>query len=190
MPAGKLVKKGSAANNSVYQMSKTDKGIKYMMGAATPQIGNPGLHRESNAQERENLLNEMPGSFEAQTGLYKDRMNGKLPQNPMLMQYGMDENAVKQVGKHIAVPQMEGLKKKVAAGPIGDKISNAFRKLFGKKDGISSDPYVAEEQLYGKSSPRPRAYIPLEEERGYPPKVKKEIDINPLAGTGKKNKND
>ena len=46
------------------------------------------------------------GAKQMKTGLYQDRMDGKLPQNPMLMQYGMSDKAVKQVGKHIAMPQV------------------------------------------------------------------------------------
>ena len=191
MPAGKLVKKGSAAN-SVYQMGP---GLKMDHGAK--QIGNPGLHKkygmhqESAKQERDNLLEDMPvdnraGTKQMKTGIYQDRMNGKLPENPALKQYGMDKDAVKQVGKHMAVPQMEGLKKKVAANPI-DKIKNFIGRLGkGGKGKIPSNPYDAEQMLYGKSSPKPRAYLSLEEEKGYPLSPKKEIDINPIAETKKK----
>lgn len=76
---GPKQKYGLKMDHGAKQMSKTDKGINYMMGAATPQ---------------------------KKTGLYQDRMDGKLPQNPMLMQYGMSDKAVKQVGKHIAIPQV------------------------------------------------------------------------------------
>ena len=79
------------------QMSKTDKGINYMMGAATKQYGG----------KMEGAMKKgCYGAKQMKTGLYQDRMDGKLPQNPMLMQYGMSEKAVKQVGKHIAMPQV------------------------------------------------------------------------------------
>jgi len=90
----------------VNQMSKTDKGINYMMGAATKQYGG----------KMEGAMKKgCYGAKQMKTGLYQDRMDGKLPQNPMLMQYGMSDKAVKQVGKHMAMPQMDGDDKKIKA---------------------------------------------------------------------------
>lgn len=105
---GPKQKYGLKMDHGAKQMSKTDKGINYMMGAATPQ---------------------------KKTGLYQDRMDGKLPQNPMLMQYGMSEKAVKQVGKHIAMPQIaeEGEPLKPASS-VGSP-SEAARK--SKADALS-----------------------------------------------------
>jgi hypothetical protein len=73
-----------------------------MMGAATKQMGNPGLHKKNCGY----------GAKQMKTGLYQDRVDGKLPENPALKQYGMDKNAAKQVGKHMAMPQMDGDDKK------------------------------------------------------------------------------
>jgi hypothetical protein len=191
MPAGKLVKKGSAAN-SVYQMGP---GLKMDHGAK--QIGNPGLHKkygmhqESAKTQRADDLKYMPvddraGTKQMKTGIYQDRMNGKLPENPALKQYGMDKDAVKQVGKHMAAPQMEGLKKKAAAGPIGDKIISAFRNLFNKKDGIPSNPYDAEEKLYGTRGTGADAFVTLDEEKrggkGMRRRSGQRIDVKPIAG--------
>lgn len=195
MPAGKLVKKGSAA--SVYQMGP---GLKMDHGAK--QIGNPGLHKkygmhqESAKQESKDLLKYMPvdnraGTKQMKTGIYQDRMNGKLPQNPMLMQYGMDKNAAKQVGKHMAAPQMEGLKKKAAAGPIGDRIKDFFKNLGkGRKGKIPSNPYDAEEMLYGVRGTGPEEFVTHEEEirggkgraKGMRKRSGQKIDVKPIAG--------
>ena len=97
----------------------TDQSVKpaeYENDTATPQIGNPGLHKkygmhqESAKTRRADDLKYMPvddraGTKQMKTGIYQDRVDGKLPQNPMLMQYGMSDKAVKQVGKHMAAPQ-------------------------------------------------------------------------------------
>ncbi len=198
MPAGKLVKKGSAAN-SVYQMGP---GLKMDHGAK--QIGNPGLHKkygmhqESAKTQRADDLKYMPvddragtkqymkGAKQMKTGIYQDRMNGKLPENPALKQYGMDKDAVKQVGKHMAAPQMEGLKKKVAGNPI-DKIKNFIGNLGkGKKDKIPSNPYDAEQMLYGTRGPGPDAFVTHEEEKrggkGMRRRSGQKINIKPIAG--------
>lgn len=192
MPAGKLVKKGSAAN-SVYQMGP---GLKMDHGAK--QIGNPGLHKkygmhqESAKTQRADDLKYMPvddraGTKQMKTGIYQDRMNGKLPQNPMLMQYGMNKDAVKQVGKHMAAPQMDGLKKKVAGNPI-DKIKNFIGRLGkGGKGKIPSNPYDAEQMLYGTRGTGPDEFVTHEEEkRGGKGNMRRrsgqKINIKPIAG--------
>tara|TARA_A100001391_G_scaffold96197_1_gene63815 strand:+ start:15647 stop:16261 length:615 start_codon:yes stop_codon:yes gene_type:complete len=99
-----------------------------------------GMHQESAKTQRADDLKYMPvddraGTKQMKTGLYQDRMDGKLPQNPMLMQYGMSEKAVKQVGKHIAMPQVteEGKPLKPASS-VGSP-SEAARK--SKADALS-----------------------------------------------------
>ena len=108
------------------QMSKTDKGINYMMGAATKQYGG----------KMEGAMKKgCYGTKQMKTGLYQDRMDGKLPQNPMLMQYGMSDKAVKQVGKHIAMPQVAEEGEPLKPAPSVGSPSEAARK--SKADALS-----------------------------------------------------
>ena len=103
-----------------------DKGA--MMDHGAKQIGNPGLHKkygmhqESAAEERKNLLTDMPvddkaAAMQMKTGIYQDRMDGKLPQMKALKQYGMDKEAVKMVGKKPVMQQ----EIKTATRPDGSK---------------------------------------------------------------------
>jgi len=118
---GPKQKYGLKMDHGAKQMSKTDKGINYMMGAATKQYGG----------KMEGAMKKgCYGAKQMKTGLYQDRMDGKLPQNPMLMQYGMSDKAVKQVGKHIAMPQVDGI------GEGENKTETLNKALAGSRDDV------------------------------------------------------
>lgn len=119
---------GLKMDHGAKQMSKTDKGINYMMGAATKQIGNPGLHKKNCSY----------GAKQMKTGLYQDRVDGKLPKNPALKQYGMDKNATKQVGKHMAMPQTEGEPEKKPTMKAAENVSfSSLPAVKAKADALS-----------------------------------------------------
>lgn len=136
---GPKQKYGLKMDHSVNQMSKTDKGINYMMGAATPQMSKTdkginymmGAATKQYGSKMEGAMKKgCYGAKQMKTGLYQDRMDGKLPQNPMLMQYGMSDKAVKQVGKHIAMPQASGV------GEGEDKTETLNRAVAGSREDV------------------------------------------------------